>query len=181
MKKQITKYYVVVALLLLFIAPGVTAYLFYTHPSWLGSTRTNKGILLPNPVELTSIQGKSKWRLLFWTPASCGKECLKQLDTLARVRLALGRRLYQVQQKVLVGEEYENQVTGIKEELDDKDVQISILPSNDKQRLVQLSKKPRIFIMDPDNYLVLSYKAGVEPANVYKDLKILLSATESKG
>jgi hypothetical protein len=181
MKKQITKYYIVLILLILFTAPGVTAYLFYTHPSWLGSARTNKGQLLSKPLELTSIEGKKKWQLLFWTPNSCGQECLKQIDTLARVRLALGRRLYLVEQKLMLGANQSTQIAKIKEELNDKDVQISILSTVDKQHLEQLTKKPRIFIMNPDNYLVLSYKSGVKPEHIYKDLKILLSATESKG
>ena len=181
MKKQLSKYYVVLILLILFTAPGVTAYLFYTHPSWLGSTRINKGVLLPKPVALTSIEGKAKWRLLLWTPGTCEQECLQQLDILARVRLALGRKLYQVEQKLVLGEEQSEQLATIKQELDDKDIQISTLSELDKQQLQQLSSKPKIFIMNPDNYLVLSYKSGVKPNDVYKDLKVLLSATEIKG
>jgi hypothetical protein len=181
MTKQLSKYYVVFILLTLFTAPGVTAYLFYKHPSWLGSARTNKGVLLSQPVELTSIEGKTKWRLLFWTPKSCEQECLRQLDTLGRVRLALGRKLYQVDQMLLLGEEQPEQIAAIKKELQDKDYQISSLSARDKQQLAQLSNKPQIYIMNPDGYLVLSYNSGTKPGDVYKDLKTLLNATEIKG
>lgn len=181
MKKKLSKYYVVVLLLMMFTAPGVTAYLFYTHPSWLGAARTNKGVLLTHPVELTSIEGKTKWRLLFWSPEVCEQECLKQLDTLARVRLALGRKLYQVEQKLLLADEQSNPLDAIKKELSAIDFQINTLSAMDKQQLEQLSNEPQIFIMNPDNFVVLSYKQGVKPNDVYKDLKTLLNATEIKG
>lgn len=181
MKKQLTKYYVLLLLIIVFAAPGVAAYLFFTHPTWLGSARTNKGVLLSHPVELSSIAGKSKWRLLFWTPSSCEQECLQQIDTLARVRLALGRKLYQVEQQLMMGVEVPEHIAAIQPELKAKDFQISTLSAADKKQLEQLASKPKIYIMNPDNFLVLSYNAGTKPGDIYKDLKTLLNSTEIKG
>jgi hypothetical protein len=179
MKKQKTKFYIVALLISAFAAPGVAAYLFYKNPSWLGSSRTNKGLLLTPAVELTSVKGQSKWRLIYWTPEACEARCLNQLDVLARVRLALGRKLYQVDQQLVLGVNGTVSST-LEQELNTHDVTAVQLSSADEQQVKSLVAEPQIFIMNPDNYLVLSYKSGVNPNDVYKDLKLLLNANETK-
>lgn len=179
MKTKTSKYCIVLLLILIFAAPGLTAYLFYTHPSWLGSTRTNKGILLVNPVQLTSLDKTDKWTLMLWAPTQCKKQCLKQLDVLARVRLALGRRLYQVNQMLLLGKKSAAPTKKKWDMLQSNDFKIKFLSATDAKRLAAQSKKPQIFIINPDNYLVLSYKSVANPDDVYKDLKLLLNTTET--
>jgi len=180
MKKSTNKFYTLVLLIALFAAPGVAAYVFYSHPTWLGNARTNKGNLLTHPVELSSIEKKEKWRIVLWTPASCGTDCLNQLDMLARVRLALGRKLYLVEQILVVDQDHIVEKSTIEKELIARDFMIQVLSVDDKQRLEQLSSESQIFIMDPDNYLVLSYKSDVKPDDIYKDLKLLLTTYETK-
>lgn len=167
-------------LVLVFAAPGVAAYVFYTHPSWLGSAPTNKGNLLKRAVELGSIEKNEKWRLVLWTPSSCTTSCLQQLDKLARVRLALGRKLYLVEQMLLIDGKPSRINAQAKTNLKNNDVAIQVLSSIDKERLEQLSKTPQIFIMDPENYLILSYQVDVKPEDLYKDLKLLLGTYETK-
>jgi hypothetical protein len=180
MKKQTTnKYYVLTLLICLFAAPGIAAYVFYNHPSWLGGTRVNKGVLLSSPVELTSVAGKTKWRLIFWSPSTCAKACLKQLDILARVRLALGRKFYQVDQQLVLGMD-SFLSSAMKKKLEAKDFKVHKLSDMDIVQLKNLSEQPHVFIMDPNNYLVLSYKSGVNPDDIYKDLKLLLNTSEIK-
>lgn len=180
MKQKASKYGILVLLIALFTAPGIAAYLFYSHPHWLGGTRTNKGILLNTPVELTSLAKKQKWRVLFWTPSLCERECLSNIDTLARVRLALGRKLYHVEQMLIVDKENASSMAAIKPQLKEKDFTIHYLSGQDKQTIEQLSNRPQIFIMDPDNYLVLTYSANTKPQDIYKDLKLLLNNYELK-
>ena len=102
MKKS--NYLILLILGLMFLAPGVAAYLFYQHPNWLGSSRVNKGILLNPPLHLPSLGHESKWKILFWSPGPCDAVCLQQLDTLARVRLALGRQFYNIELWLLPGD-----------------------------------------------------------------------------
>ncbi len=180
MKKQTTKYYTLILLIFLFAAPGIAAYLFYSHPSWLGTARINKGSFLANPIELSSIEKKEKWRIIFWTPTSCDNNCLSQIDLLARVRLALGRKLYLVEQILVVNKDSLVESSLIENELKNKDFMVHVLSDKDRQALENLSNKAQIFIMDPGNHLVLSYKSGVKPDDVYKDLKLLLTTYETK-
>lgn len=175
MNKSISKYYTLLVLVFVFAAPGVAAYLVYTHPSWLGNARTNNGHLISQTTQLTSLEKKDKWRLILWTPTSCSESCLQQLDRLARVRLALGRKLYLVEQMLLVDKNNRKTISDFETELKSKDFKIQVVSVADKQRLDSLTSKSKIFIMDPDNYLVLSYSINANSADIYKDLKLLLT------
>jgi hypothetical protein len=179
MKKKITKYYTLLLLVLVFSAPGICAYLFYNHPSWLGESRTNKGMLLASPLKLSSVQSEKKWRIVYWAPTDCKHACLNQLDVLARVRLALGRKLYQVDQLLALGNEVEMPSPAMEYDLKTKDFKIEQLSAMDTKQVTHISERSKIFIMNPDNYLILSYKSGVKPEDIYKDLKLLINTNES--
>ena len=180
MKKHVNKYYILLLLASMFAAPGIAAYVFYQHPAWLGSAKVNKGTLLNPPVALSSLDNQSKWRIVFWSPALCDEACLKQLDMLARIRLALGRKLYQVDQWLILGDETAPLSDEVKAILKERDFHVTQLPLNEKEKLTTLSPAPKIFIVNPDNYLVLSYQSQVNPDDIYKDLKLLLNTTERK-
>lgn len=180
MKKQVSKYYILVVLVVLFAAPGITAYLFYQHPSWLGTARVNKGDLLQPPVRLHALEGKSKWGIIYWSPSACDQACMKQLDVLARIRLALGRKLYQVDQWLLLSDEAPSlsaEQQSLLKEIDFKVVKLPTAEMNEKHNLFSDSK---IFIADPSKFLILSYASKANPEDVYKDLKLLLNTTENK-
>jgi hypothetical protein len=180
MTKRYSKYYILVLLIVLFIAPGVAAYIFYQHPSWLGSTRINKGTLLNPPILLNALEGKSKWRIIFWSPNDCGQTCMHQLDVLARIRLALGRKLYQVDQWLVLGDK----ASSLSEEqqviLKNIDFKVMKLSKMEEVSQNPLFKRSKVYVADPENYLILKYAAEVNPEDVYKDLKLLLSITENK-
>jgi hypothetical protein len=180
MKKQVTKYYILLLLATMFAAPGIAAYVLYQHPDWVASTKVNKGTLLSPPVTLSSLGNQSKWQIIFWSPGACKQTCLKQLDMLARVRLALGRKLYQVDQQLLLVDEHSALTKKTKSALKERDFHITRLSEDDKIKLNALSSDPQIFIANPDNFLILSYQSQVNPEDVYKDLKLLLSTTEKK-
>ncbi|CEG58070.1 hypothetical protein [Legionella fallonii] len=180
MKKQVTKYYTLLLLAIMFAAPGVAAYLFYQHPTWLSSTKVNKGTLLTPPVELGSLNAQAKWQIIFWSPGSCEQDCLTQLNVLARVRLALGRKLYLVDQKLILGDNSASITDKMKKVLREQDFHLTELSKDDRAKLEDLSAESKIFIANPDNFLVMSYRSGVNPDDVYKDIKLLLNTTEKK-
>lgn len=177
MKKQTTKYLVLVLLAFIFAAPGFMAYLFYLHPNWLGDKRLNKGILLSPPQQLQALDDDKKWRLILWRTQGCDETCKEQLDTLARVRLVFGRRLYQVDQWLVLGDNarpLDEQTNKLVNELNFKVMKLSAA-----QNRMTLPKKSQVFIANPEKYLVLAYPSPFSPDDVYKDLKHLLNATES--
>ncbi|WP_454782977.1 hypothetical protein [Legionella sp. WA2022007384] len=178
MKKQASKYYILVLLVVIFVTPGVAAYLFYQHPSWLGATRVNKGTLLNPPIMVNALEGKSKWRIVFWSPEACDQVCMKQLDLLARIRLALGRKLYQVDQWLLLSDKAPSLSPEQQTYLKEIDFKVAKLSAAEVVTKDALLSETNVFIADPGNYLILSYTSQVNPNDVYKDLKLLLNTTE---
>ncbi|KTD39963.1 hypothetical protein [Legionella parisiensis] len=179
MRKQASKYYILLLLVIIFLTPGIAAYLFYQHPSWLGSSRVNKGDLLNPPIMLDVLDDKPKWRLIFWSPVACDQVCLKHLDVLARIRLALGRKLYQVDQWLLLSDKAPPLSQEQQAFLKEVDFKVAKLPADFIAKDTLLSEA-KVFIADPGNYLILSYASQANPEDVYKDLKLLLNTTENK-
>lgn len=175
MKKLSRNYLVLVILLILFAAPGLVAYLFYTHPYWLQAASINKGTLL-NPPLLTAGDGLAKWRLVLWNPGDCDKPCMMQMEKLARVRLALGRHLYEVDQWLLVGEG-SHIAPALAALWAKQGIHVIMLSASDRIKLTVLPKESAVYIANPNNYLVLGYKTGAKPDDIFQDIKQLLATT----
>lgn len=181
MKKQASKYYTLLLLAVLFAAPGIAAYIFYQHPNWLRSSTINKGSLLNPPIYLRALGDAGKWRIVYWSPNDCEESCLKQLDVIARVRLALGRKLYDVDQWLLLGDTAAKLTEKDQELLKEQDFHVMRLSAKARQRLAILPQEGRVYLANPDNYLILSYESTLNPNDVYKDLKLLLSTGTKSG
>lgn len=172
---------ILLLLALLFAAPGLTAYLYYLHPQWLSARSTNKGQLLNPPVFLAkSGGGKAKWSLILWNPDNCATSCLQQLDKLARVRLALGRRLYEVENYLVLVEGSQQSPIALTHSLHEQDIRVLRLSKSASTHLSILNDKPQIFIANPQGYLVLTYTVTTQPGDIYHDLKQLLNTTVVK-
>lgn len=164
------KYMVLLLLALLFMAPGIVAYFFYQHPQWLQAASTNKGTLLNPPVRLLrDAIDATKWQLILWNPSSCEDRCVAELDKLARIRLALGRHLYEVQLRLLLDKQAPSLSLATKALLDEQGIQVSTGASK------AMPDRPQIFIANPEGYLVLSFQLGTKPNDVFHDIKQLLT------
>ena len=175
--KSTRRYYIILfALVLLFAAPGLTAYLLYFHPQWLSAATTNKGQFLNPPVQVASLQTKpDKWQFVLWQTDTCEMDCIKQLDQLTRVRLALGRRLYDVDLTLMLSEQAKPLSQPVEKTLLAQGVQIIKLSANETKQLVSIYNKPMFFIANPDQYLVLAYLTTSQPNDLFHDIKQLLT------
>lgn len=159
-----------ICLVIIFLTPGIFAYLFYQHPNWLSGVTTNKGQLLKPPVYLAKFTKETKWGLLLWNPGLCLQNCRQQLNKMTRVRVALGRRFYDVQlwlgsQKIVSSK--------MKTLLDQQGIGAVQLKEADLQRV--LGDKSRLFMVNPEHYLILSYPLDANPADIYSDLQRVLN------
>lgn len=171
---------VLIILALVFIFPGVAAYLFYTHPQWLQEYRLNKGALL-NPPELFKEAPKpQKWRLILWNPGDCKRKCLLQIDKLARIRLALGRRLLKVDELIIMNSQNQLPAT-LNERLREQDIHLFLLTKEQQAQQKLFDKRRRIFIANPNNYLVLAYKTSAKAGDIFFDIQQLLNINEKAG
>ncbi|WP_232220411.1 hypothetical protein [Legionella tunisiensis] len=163
------------------MAPGITAYLYYRHPQWLGTATTNKGELLQSLILVPAMTSNNKWRLLLWSPDDCSITCLNQLDKLARIRLALGRRLYEVEQWLILEDNSKALPKSLEASLKEQDIHLLRLSHEQRQSLAILKPEAQVFIANPNNYLVLSYAPAANSQDIFHDLKQLLSTAEKSG
>ncbi len=171
---------VLFALFLVFLAPGVLAILFYMHPDWLSGLPTNKGTLVQPATQVSFLEdnSKDKWHLAVWCPRGCDDACLEVLDKMARVRLALGRRLYQVDLWHLQGHAGKTCEKASEGALTSGAVKSHTLSAQEESGVLLFSNQMKVFLIDPNHYLVLEYSADGKPEDVFQDLKRLLNTRE---
>lgn len=174
-----SKKLVIVFLVFIFMMPGVCAYWFYQHPDWLGGTATNKGQLLTPPVLVEALPKTAKWGLLVWNPGRCGQACRQQLNKITQIRLALGRRFYDVNLWLITNDKAilkDGKTTAL---MHQQGVRPVILPTAILAKLPILTKKLRVFIVSPDNYLILNYQVAANSADIYTDLQRVMNLQRS--
>lgn len=174
-------YLLLFLLVMLFAAPGVTAYLYYRNPQWLSQATTNKGVFLNPPLLFAKVlDGEQKWRLILWYPEECDKVCLQEVDKLARIRLALGRRLYHVQQWLVQVEGKATELPNLRLRLQEQDIKVREISKDVLNAITILGEKPKIVIANPEGYLVMAYEKEAKPRDIYHDIKQLLNTTETR-
>jgi hypothetical protein len=170
---------VLMALLLVFSAPGVFALLFYMHPTWLGELPTNKGSFVTPSVQFPELgDADDTWKIVVWCPSGCNTTCLKNVDDLARVRLALGRRLYQVSLWLVQGDDGRMCTREEEHMLKTHDVHARTLLARMRLNVPVLQDKASVFLVDPKQHAVLQYQGVNVPKDVFQDLKRLLNRQE---
>jgi len=179
MKKLTRTKKVFFVLVLLFSAPGVLAMLFYKHPSWLAALPTNKGEFIRPAVPLKVLEpSQDKWSMVLWCPAGCDTDCVEAFDRLGRVRLALGRRLYQVDLWLLQGPNSRMCSSEVKKAYASQEVNLRTFSVDEQAETALLQQDMKIFLADPEHYMVLQYSPTSKPDDVFHDLKRLLSTRE---
>lgn len=175
MKNKYRSYIILLLLALVFAAPGLSAYVFYFHPQWLSEQTINRGQLLSPPILLKQLGADSKWRLAMLSTASCDNACNKQLDQLARIRVALGRRLYEVELTLLLDANAAPISAAFAAALHEQGFSVARLSATESKALASLSNQPTLFIANPDHYLVLAYPMSAESDDLFHDIKHLLT------
>ena len=174
MKLLKSKRMTLVLLLVIFMLPGLCAYWLYQHPNWLSPVTTNKGRLLVPPVLLSSLPKTSKWGVLLWNPGRCTAVCRQQLNKITRIRLALGRRFYEVNLWLVT----DNSKTVRMSKTNNLLKKQGITPLVVQQAPNGLHES-QVLIVDKDNYLILSYPLEANPADIYTDLQRVMNLQRS--
>lgn len=172
-----TNYFILVVLALLFALPGLVAILFYAHPQWLNARQTNRGVLLQPPVQV-SPSSQASWRLVKWSSSGCSTRCLQQLEQLARVRLTLGRRAYDVQVQLVLGPQAPLLAKEDAKRLAEQGIDVLKLGISNQWSDALLSQAGSVYIENPRGFLILGYNDQVKPTDIYHDIKHLLNIKE---
>lgn len=154
-------------LVILFTAPGLIAYIVYTHPQWMRG-RTNHGQLLQPPPLLTHAFQEGKWQLMYWAPNGCEQSCFQRMDELAKLRLALGRRLYYVNLVLATPATLTPVSQDLQANLEFLDGQWLQLNAEDTH---VLSKDAAIYLINPQRYVILAYSQQQAVKDIFQDLQ----------
>jgi hypothetical protein len=157
--------FIIISLFILFAAPGLCAYVIYSHPQWISARTTNHGRLLQPAPKLQQQNQTEKWQLLYWMPQACTQACLQRMDDLAKLRLALGRRLYYVDLVLATPLVSDQSLQDKLEQMDGHVLQIN------EQNLDILGNKPAIYLVNPQHYVILAYSEQQAVKDIYQDLQ----------
>lgn len=162
---------IICLLILVFAAPGIAAYIAYTHPNWWAKT-TNHGQLLQPPPLLHQASMSAKWQLMYWGGDGCDLACRNRLDDLARIRLALGRRLYHVDLILAMHESASDLSDVVRHQLQQVDGRTLMMNVADAR---VLGTAPAIYIVNGAHYVILAYPATQPNDDIFQDLKKMVS------
>lgn len=166
-----------ILLCFVFMAPGILAFVFYNYPHLLRGMPTNRGKLIQPPIKITLPEvalTTDKWHVLVWCHEGCDSQCLTILDEMARVRLALGRRLYQVDLWLLENQNQPRCASSTLKTLSQVAVHHAVVSPN----IMLFQAQTKIYLMDPNHFVVLEYQPRGKPSDVFQDLKHLLNTQE---
>ncbi|WP_438464085.1 hypothetical protein [Marinomonas sp. PE14-40] len=135
---------------------------------WRPSEITAKGEFLAAPIAWDSISSsplageEGTWRLLVVEEA-CQAKCLERLESYRRMHVALGRKSDGLSRVLLTQDQIDNQ---------DKFLYQDSFSSLDADSISNL--KHKAWLVDPQGWLVMSFKAEQDAAELHKDILKLL-------
>lgn len=157
-----------IILTVLFFIPFFLALWIYESGWFRHLTLTNQGKLMNQEVRVFDASQEKTWRLVYVVDHNCDAACLKSLDTLARVRLALGRRLYHLSLWLFISDASTQQPENLVETLKNMDIHIKTLA----KRPASLEKSS-VWVVNDEGEVVLTYPDTAKPKAIYADLKRL--------
>lgn len=183
-------------LIVIFISPLALSWYVFNYTDFLAMRGTsNKGDLIDparplgdlvlvdplNDERHDSLYGK--WSLVYVSRV-CEDECMETVYTIRQIHSMMDKHSLRVQRVLFLTDQ---SVEELKEKLTDYAGQLIIDNSQiDKNLLIskfKLGKEDdpaqanRVYIIDPLGNLMMSYKSGTNPREIYKDLKKLLRAS----
>jgi len=189
--KSTRQRFFLVAIFALFSLPMLVAWVIYQGAGSRWTLPTgNHGVLIrpPRPVSvdgLRDIQGKPlgaqwvqrHWTLMYIAPAACEDDCLRSLDAIRRVRLALGEDMKRVRRVYVAA------AAGGGEGPSASDPGLQLIRasalwlSNFVIRDRDGAPRGRIYVVDPQGLQMMYYPAGADPKGILKDLERLLKVS----
>ena len=184
----------IIMLVVMFVSPIVLSWYVFNHTDFLAMRGTsNKGdlieparplgdLILVDPLNEESENSlHGKWSLVYVSRA-CEKTCMDNVYTIRQIHTMMDKHSLRVQRVLLLTTDQSS--NELKEKLTDYAGQqlinnelINVSDLTDKFKLSE-SDSPldagRIYIVDPLGNLMMSFNPGINPKDIYKDLKKLL-------
>ena len=167
---KLSRYKTVLILLMIFLLPLVIAFLISQHNTF---STTNYGHWAPHDMHWKfSKKSKTPWKLLLNINGQCDKSCINELDALGRVRLAMGRKAYDLSIYLILPElKYLDKE--LEQVLVTQGIQVEISQHPKDNRKNAFTNYPIILVDAKDN-AVLMYRFKFEPKKIFNDMNKLI-------
>lgn len=167
-------------------------YLFYNPQVLDGFGTKNRGQLVQPTVNLPALKmqmlngrtfdwasAQGNWSLLLLAGSRCGDSCMRNLFHLRQIRLTMGEDRYRVRRLMLLTNE--GDTTELAKQLEPfEGTQVLVGPGDVREKMLALlavngdATEGRIYIIDPQGRLILSYQPNPPWKDVLKDLQHLI-------
>lgn len=173
-KNSLKKYRSLLLLVVLFLLPLVAAYFIFSKPLLLLKlSTTNYGQWAPQLTWRLHNEKVRPWQLVLWNDGACDEVCMQKLDQLARIRLAMGRKLYELDLVLVIPEGIV--VSDAKRLLlKDNNIRYQYLPREEILVWQKDFQKQPIVLFTPEHQAILMYPTAFESKKMFHDLQILI-------
>jgi hypothetical protein len=173
-KMNAKRKYTIWLLIFIFSLPMFIAYQLAQHPDWVGKANTtNYGDWVkPGVMWKPKALNNRDWQLVYWDNGICDKDCFNTLNQLAKIRLAMGRKLYQMNIWLMIPNE---EVLSSKEikSLHKQDIQLAYADKVTQEEWKLFASHP-IVLFSPEKQALLMYESNPNSKKMYHDLQLLI-------
>ncbi len=183
-------------LFFLFLIPITAAWYFFHYHILFGTINEGQLIQPPSTIDTLALQNENatpfptknllgSWVMMYVVPKNCDQYCMNNLYNMRQIRIALGKDQYRVRRLIVTTDQV-------------KDVALNDLINNEYQGTLhgvvksklykQFIRKNHIilidangaalFMVDPQGYILMSYKPTESAEHILKDIHRLISVSE---
>jgi hypothetical protein len=168
------KHIQILILMLVFIMPMLGAIYLTKNPQILQRyTSTNYGKWAPHSVPWPLPTNNRPWQLVLWQFEGCHDACMQQLGDLAKIRLAMGRKVYDLNLWVVVP-----QTKPLSEEqtkfLQNHDIQVGYFDEGASKQWQGVFGESPIVLVNPEKEVLLMYRMNPHAKKMFHDLQLLI-------
>jgi len=158
----------------LFLLPVIAAHYVFQHASYLTSDKgTNYGSFVSKPIVWQTGTSPRPWQLVLKVEDYCQQDCLAHLDKLSRLRLSMGRKLYDLD-LVLLLPSSQKLLPKLKAQLKNQNILWSFLGNDEASKWAPEVKGDIIILFGPAHQAVLKYPKVFESKRLAHDLQLLI-------
>lgn len=170
-------------------APFVLAAIIYIRPGWFALGRLNHGTLVRPPVKISVAAlprafvaaplpadfFRGHWTLVYVGEPPCESTCKEALYATRQIRLGTGEAMREVQRLYVVRGRPAS-LAFLRREHPDLTVVAAegTVGSLFAAQFTRTTRKPSIYLVAPEGYLMLTYPVARNPVGLLKDLRHLL-------
>ncbi|NDH08191.1 MAG: hypothetical protein EBY16_00980 [Gammaproteobacteria bacterium] len=161
-------------LLGLFLLPVLAAHYVFSHANhWVSNKASNYGQFVNRPMVWQTGDHPRPWQLAFKVESVCRQDCLDALDKLSRLRLSMGRKLYDLD-LVLVFSSTHKPSPELQAQLDNQNILWALLSDDEGLKWAKVFKDQKIILFGPEHQAVLKYPKLFQSKKMAHDLQLLI-------